>query len=83
MTCRVLPEPEQSSTRTPRSWTALAMPCVLPPMVPATCVPCPWQSRPLPPVASNTLRARPPKSGCEASMPVSMTYAFTLAAPVR
>ena len=71
------PLPAQSSTRTPRSAEDLARPYVAPPMVPATWVPWPLQSWPLPPNASYTFCARPPKSACEVAMPVSMTYART------
>src|SRR5687767_10230815 len=38
------PDPAQSSTRTGTSVTCLATPHVVPPTVPATCVPWPWQS---------------------------------------
>ena len=48
----VEPEPLQLSTRTARSFTFLAMPHWAPPIVPATCVPWPWQSAPVPPNAS-------------------------------
>ena len=48
----VAPLPEQSSTRTPRSEAPLATPYVAPPIVPATWVPWPLQSWPLPPNAS-------------------------------
>ena len=48
----VEPEPEQLRTRTPRSRTLFATPQVAPPIVPATCVPCPLQSCPVPPSAS-------------------------------
>ena len=44
MTPDVEPEPEQLSTRTAWRVTALATPYVVPPVVPATWVPCPWQS---------------------------------------
>src|SRR5688500_2643737 len=59
------PEPEQFNTRMPRSSAPLAMPYVLPPMVPATCVPWPLQSWPLPPSASYGLEARPPNCECD------------------
>src|SRR5688500_6501936 len=52
MTPAVVPLPVQLSTRTPTSRTALATPYVLPPTVPATCVPCPLQSTPPEPTAS-------------------------------
>src|SRR5215211_4679159 len=44
----VSPLPEQLITRTPCSRTRFATPQVFPPIVPATCEPWPWQSRPLP-----------------------------------
>src|SRR5262245_58819585 len=44
-----VPEPWQSSTRTACSVTPFARPHVLPPTVPATCVPWPWQSSAEPP----------------------------------
>ena len=44
MTPAFEPEPEQSRTRTAWSVTCFAMPYVVPPTVPATCVPCPLQS---------------------------------------
>ena len=40
----VVPLPAQLSTRTPTIRTPLATPYCDPPTVPATCVPCPWQS---------------------------------------
>src|SRR5207253_9489863 len=46
MTADVEPEPLQSSTRTATSDTPFATPYVEPPIVPATCVPCPLQSMP-------------------------------------
>jgi hypothetical protein len=52
MTPEVKPEPLQLSTRTTRSIALFATPYVEPPMVPATCVPWPLQSWPLPPKAS-------------------------------
>ena len=47
---------------------------VAPPVVPATCVPCPWQSWPFcpSPIASKPTEARPPKSVCAVRTPVSM-----------
>src|SRR2546423_13784768 len=45
----VEPEPEQSRTRTARRSAALATPYCAPPTVPATWVPWPLQSCPLPP----------------------------------
>ncbi|GAB3811010.1 hypothetical protein GCM10027605_50330 [Micromonospora zhanjiangensis] len=72
-TPEVLPLPEQSSTRTPTSRTALATPYEVPPTVPATCVPWPLQSSAEPPsTASYPLLALPPKSLWENRMPVSM-----------
>jgi ABC-type molybdate transport system permease subunit len=44
-----VPLPEQSRARTAYSETFLATPYVLPPIVPATCVPCPLQSCQFPP----------------------------------
>ena len=77
-TCDVLPEPWQFRTRTATRFTCLATPYVEPPIVPATCVPWPWQSSALPPsIASNPLVARPPNSWCENRIPVSITYAVT------
>ena len=52
MTPEFEPEPEQLSTRTGWSVTPFATPYVLPPMVPATCVPWPLQSFPLPPLVT-------------------------------
>lgn len=62
MTPELVPEPEALSTLTPRSVVRLATPYLVPPMVPATCVP--W---PLPSVLElstklATWEARPPKS---------------------
>src|SRR5262245_57066743 len=73
----VEPEPEQLNTRTAYSITFLATPKVLPPTVPATCVPWPLQSLPFCPslTASWPTDARPPNSLCEIRMPVSMMYA--------
>jgi hypothetical protein len=52
-----------------------------PPIVPATCVPCPLQSVSLPsPVVLVPQLARPVKSSCVVRMPVSMMYAVTLKA---
>ena len=73
MTPEVVPLPAQSSTRTATSETPLATPYVEPPVVPATCVPCPLQSSAVPPsTASKPLVARPPNSLCENRIPVSM-----------
>ena len=49
ITPELVPLPEQSSTRTATSDTCLATPYVVPPTVPATCVPCPLQSSAAPP----------------------------------
>src|SRR5687768_10741358 len=49
MTPAVVPEPVQLSTRTPCSRTWLATPYAVAPMIPATWVPWPLQSAPLPP----------------------------------
>ena len=75
MTWSKVPEPAQLSTRTPTSWTPLATPKELPPTVPATCVPCPWQSSASASLSmkSKPWLARPPKSVCVIRMPVSMT----------
>ena len=77
MICDVRPSPAQLSTRTPCSDTPLATPYVAPPTIPATCVPCPWQSSPVRPNASYTLSARPSKSAVSVQIPVSMMYTFT------
>ena len=45
----VEPLPSQPKTRTLTRETSLAIPVVRPPIVPATWVPCPWQSLPSPP----------------------------------
>ncbi len=44
MTPALLPDPSQPRTRTGKILARLATPCVVPPTVPATCVPCPAQS---------------------------------------
>ena len=69
-----LPFPEQSSTRTATIRAPLATPYVAPPTVPATCVPCPWQSVAVPPDVTKSMpaTARPPKSTCDWLTPVSM-----------
>src|SRR2546423_11468023 len=81
MICEYDPLPEQSSTRTPTNCTLLATPKVAPPMVPATCVPCPLQSSATGSLSmkSQPLLARPPNSTCVVRSPVSMTYACTVA----
>src|SRR4051812_35955374 len=78
MTPELVPEPLQLRTRTATIDTLLATPQVLPPIVPATCVPWPLQSSALPPsTASNPELARVPNSLWENRRPVSMTYAVT------
>jgi hypothetical protein len=71
----VEPLPVHPSTRTATSWAVFATPNRVPPIVPATCVPWPWQS-----VESLSLltksrpcTARPPKSECVVRIPVSST----------
>ena len=56
----MVPEPLQSRTRTATRSTFLATPYVVPPTIPATCVPWPWQSWPFRPsaTASKPTRAR-------------------------
>ena len=66
--------PVQLNTWTGTSCTCLAIPWIVPPTVPATWVPWPWQSRALP---SGTMAlypgsSRPAKSGWSSQMPVSM-----------
>src|SRR5207247_1867775 len=74
-----VPEPWQLRTRTACSVTDLATPYVVPPVVPATCVPWPLQSFvPFPsPTKSAPLPIRPENCWCVARMPVSTMYAFT------
>jgi hypothetical protein len=74
ITPEFVPEPWQLRTRTACSVTSLATPYVVPPVVPATCVPCPLQSFvPLPsPTKSAPLPMRPLNCWCVARMPVSM-----------
>jgi hypothetical protein len=71
----VVPEPLQESTRTGCSVTDLAIPYVVPPIVPATCVPCPLHSFvPWPSLtAEKPLPMRPVNWVCVARMPVSIT----------
>ena len=52
MTPEFEPDPLQSSTRTACSVTLSATPYVVPPTVPATCVPCPLQSLAVPPLVT-------------------------------
>ena len=52
-TCEVRPLPRQSSTFTATRLTDLATPYLVPPMVPATCVPWPLQSSISPPVTAS------------------------------
>src|SRR5690349_17651875 len=63
MICEYEPAPVQSSTRTATRLTALATPYVLPPTVPATCVPWPLQSFATASLSTKSypLLARPPK----------------------
>src|SRR6188474_2791347 len=72
ITPELVPVPVQPSTRTACSVTAFAMPCVEPPIVPATCVPCPLQSFvPWPSLtAEKPLPTRPLNSTCVARRPV-------------
>jgi hypothetical protein len=78
------PLPVQPSTFTATSWAALATPYSVPPMVPATWVPCPWQSSAMPsPVVLVPQVARPPNVVWVVLMPVSSTYACTVAAEVE
>jgi hypothetical protein len=74
ITPAVVPLPLQSSTRIGESFTALATPQVVPPVVPATWVPWPLQSLALPPlvIASNPPTSRPEKSAWSRRIPVSM-----------
>src|SRR5690606_16854362 len=60
MTEELLPDPAQLSTFTPYSRTCLATPKLVPPTVPATWVPWPWQSVLDPPAKFTTCCARPP-----------------------
>ena len=84
-TCADVPEPPSFSTRTATSFTSLATPNVVPPTVPATCVPWPWPSSAGVPTltASKPSVTRPPSAGWSRSMPVSMMYACTLLAVVE
>ena len=74
MTPAFEPEPEQLSTRTAWSVTCLATPYVVPPVVPATCVPWPLQSFvPLPSfTAVKPFPIRPVNCWWLARTPVSM-----------
>src|SRR5829696_697806 len=73
------PEPEQLSTLTATRRVVFATPYWLPPMVPATWVPWPWQSVLLPsPTVLVPQTARPPNVVCVVRMPVSMTYPVTV-----
>ena len=79
ITPEVDPLPLHDMTRTGTSVTDFATPNVVPPTVPATCVPCPWQSvvpRPSE-IEVNPAAIRPVNSLCVARMPVSTTYAVT------
>jgi hypothetical protein len=68
------PLPLQSRTRTATTFTLLATPHRVPPTVPATCVPWPLQSCPLPPKASNPTESRVPNCACVVRIPLSMMY---------
>ena len=79
ITPEVDPLPEHDITRTGTSVVAFATPNVEPPRVPATCVPCPWQSvvpRPSE-IELKPAETRPANSLCVARIPVSTTYAVT------
>ena len=80
----VVPEPAQPSTLTATSRTRLATPYAVPPMVPATWVPCPLQSVSLPsPVVLVPAAGPAAEVACGVTrIPVSMTYAVTDAAGV-
>ncbi len=79
----VVPEPWQFSTLTATTLAPLARPYCEPAMLPATCVPCPWQSLLLPsPEVLVPQVARPPNVVCVVRTPVSMMYAVTLDAVV-
>ena len=75
ITPEVSPPPSQSRVRTATSETAGATPYSVPPIVPATCVPCPAQSRvPRPSsIALKPDRTRPPRSRWPSAMPESIT----------
>src|SRR5439155_22924049 len=75
-----LPLPAQSSTviawrRMPGATPTTPAVSSRAPIVPATCVPCPLQSRGGP--LAYCLNSTTLRSGCEVSIPVSMTYAST------
>src|SRR5689334_1934172 len=72
-----VPLPAQSSHFTPCNRTLFATPYVVDPIVPATWVPWPMQSVLLESIPLKSKLARPPKSGCEGVIPVSMMYACT------
>ena len=70
-----VPEPSQLRTRTGTIVAALATPQRVPASVPATWVPCPWQS-PVPTPSEMTEKpssTRPARSWCVACTPVSTT----------
>ena len=77
MTPVVVPDPWQSRTRTACSVTCFARPYVVPPVVPATCVPWPLQSFvPFPSLtAVKPFPILPANSWWLARIPVSMMYA--------
>src|SRR5437762_5688892 len=72
-----VPLPVQSSNFTATSWICLATPTLLPPMVPATWVPCPKQSSLIVSIVLVPNVARPPNCSWVTRIPVSMTYACT------
>ena len=78
-TSESVPSPLQSSTRTATRRTFLATPYRAPPIVPATCVPCPLQSAAVAssPTKSQPYVARPANWVWVIRMPVSITYAVT------
>ena len=79
ITPEVDPLPAHDITRTGTSVADFATPNVVPPRVPATCVPCPWQSvvpRPSE-IELKPAETRPANSLCVARIPVSTTYAVT------
>src|SRR5947208_16853941 len=80
MTSDQLPLPAQLSTlmawrRMPGATPTTPTVSSLAPIVPATCEPCPLQSRGGP--LAYCLNSTTFRSGCDMSMPVSMTYAWT------
>ena len=84
MTSATQPEPVQPSTRTGTTVASLATPYMEPASVPETWVPWPTQSWVPRPSSTPEYPAatREPNSNWLATMPVSITYAFT-PRPVR